>query len=197
MRNKRRTCFISPGEVYGKYTAINKVRRNGQSENLWECIDSDGKIYYKRARDLIKAPIKGKLTNEELIARNEHQMGIRNRYFAEYEGNSKKRQIEFNMTFDEFNSLIVSDCSYCGNEPQYNERWTRIEHKKQPKLFLNGIDRIDSKKGYSRDNTVPCCAKCNLMKNIMSSEEFLSHVHKISSFNKKSSTTIPEGSTLK
>lgn len=190
MRSKRRICFISPGEVFGKYTAIEKVRRNGESENLWKCIDSEGKIYHKRARDLIKAPSKQKLTNEELIVRNEHQMGVRNRYFAEYEGNSKKRGIEFNMTFDEFNSLIVSDCFYCGKEPQYNERWARIEHKKQPRLSINGIDRIDSSKGYLKENTVPCCSKCNLMKNIMSSEEFLSHVYRISNFNKKGSTTI-------
>jgi hypothetical protein len=71
-------------------------------------------------------------------------------------------------------------------------------HKDQPNLYTNGIDRIDSSKEYSVENCVPCCKKCNIMKNVYSMTDFIDQVHKISNFQKlkESSTTIPQGSTL-
>ena len=36
----------------------------------------------------------------------------------------------------------------------------------------NGIDRIDNNKGYTIDNIVPCCAKCNYAKGKLTLQEF-------------------------
>ena len=33
---------------------------------------------------------------------------------------------------------------------------------------FSGIDRVDGHKGYSIENCVPCCKKCNLKKNKVS-----------------------------
>ena len=60
----------------------------------------------------------------------------------------------------------------------------------------NGIDRIDSSKGYSVDNCVPCCAKCNYAKHDLSIDDFKNHIEKIyKHLFLESSTTIPAGST--
>jgi hypothetical protein len=32
------------------------------------------------------------------------------------------------------------------------------------KYVYNGIDRLDNTKGYTIDNIVPCCYKCNVLK---------------------------------
>lgn len=37
----------------------------------------------------------------------------------------------------------------------------------------NGIDRVDSSKGYSAENVVPCCKICNRGKANMSKEDFI------------------------
>ena len=61
---------------------------------------------------------------------------------------------------------------------------------------ITGIDRIDSTKGYSKDNCVSCCKMCNIMKNKFSKEDFLNKVESIYNYYIKSSTTISKESTL-
>ena len=70
-----------------------------------------------------------------------------------------------------------------------------ISYKDKYEL-VNGIDRLDSSKGYTINNCVPCCSKCNLMKSNFKKEDFLQHISKIYNFS-ISSTTIPKGSTSK
>jgi hypothetical protein len=60
---------------------------------------------------------------------------------------SQKRNRIFDITFEQYESLIQPNkCHYC-NSP-LNKTGT-------------GLDRKDNKKGYSIDNVVPCCARCN------------------------------------
>jgi hypothetical protein len=37
----------------------------------------------------------------------------------------------------------------------------------------NGIDRLDSSKGYVLENCVPCCSEINWAKRVMSFEDFV------------------------
>lgn len=39
-------------------------------------------------------------------------------------------------------------------------------------LKCNGIDRVDSSKGYTVENSVACCKYCNTAKNTMTESEF-------------------------
>lgn len=64
-----------------------------------------------------------------------------------YLRSSKVRNLEWNLTLDEFLSFWGLPCTYCGDN-----------------IETVGIDRIDSQKGYSKDNCVPCCEICNEMK---------------------------------
>ena len=57
--------------------------------------------------------------------------------------------------------LLNSPCAYCGCDN------------------CNGIDRVDSKLGYTIGNTVPCCAICNKMKNNFTLEVFKDKISKI------------------
>jgi 5-methylcytosine-specific restriction endonuclease McrA len=50
------------------------------------------------------------------------------------------------------------------------------------KGLKNGIDRIDSNKGYTMDNCVSCCWTCNRMKGNMTQQNFLEHISKINVF---------------
>lgn len=98
--------------------------------------------------------------------------------FSEYKQNAKARDIEYNLSLEESETLFLSNCVYCG----------------QPLAF--GIDRIDSTKHYTTDNTVSCCAMCNRMKNAYSKEVFLNKIKEIYLHSIVcNSTTIPEGST--
>lgn len=61
-------------------------------------------------------------------------------------------------------------------------------NKTNSPILVNGIDRIDSSKGYNKENCVPCCFLCNKMKSNLYYKDFLHHIGKIYKYS--SSTTI-------
>ena len=56
-------------------------------------------------------------------------------------------------------------------------------------IKANGIDRLNSIIGYTIENCVPCCEKCNLMKSNYSENEFLDHIERIRNFQKELNET--------
>lgn len=92
--------------------------------------------------------------------------------------NAKARNLNVELTDEEIKDLLEGNCYYCGCEKAL------------------GIDRIDSSKGYIKDNCVPCCKICNIMKNKFDINLFLEKVKLIyHKFYDKSSTTISKEST--
>lgn len=86
------------------------------------------------------------------------------RYFDEYVRGAVKRNLLFNLTIEQFESIVRSPCSYCNS---FNEE------------RVIGIDRINSNKGYVIDNVVPCCSVCNIMKSDLTKEEFFEKIVEI------------------
>lgn len=77
--------------------------------------------------------------------------------FLNYRSAAKTRGYDFELTEDQFNSIVNDDCIYCG----------------APKELTNiGIDRIDNEMGYTTSNCVPCCRHCNNRKQGTSLEEW-------------------------
>ncbi len=82
---------------------------------------------------------------------------------------AKKKNINFELTREEFDELANKSCYYCGDTNDYGS---------------NGLDRInnDIKIGYKIGNLLPCCSVCNFMKQkINSSKRFIEHCINISS----------------
>ena len=99
---------------------------------------------------------------ERLKKRSEWTSSIEGK-FSFLRGRAKRKNFEFTLTKIDFAHLISTPCVYCG-ELQEN---------------FNGVDRINSNKGYTKDNCVSCCKLCNYMKNKYSEEIFKKHVDKI------------------
>jgi len=97
-----------------------------------------------------------------------------------YKASAKKRGFSFELTREQFASLVQSECQYCDRYPytRYELRSARRigEHHRNDEVFLNGIDRENSKLGYSIDNCVPCCKVCNTAKSTMTVKEWKSMV---------------------
>lgn len=91
----------------------------------------------------------------------------------------KKHGKDFNLSLSEFVKLVNSNCGYCGVKPHK----VRFNKTKSRSKKLNGIDRVDSSRGYSVDNTVPCCTDCNIAKGSKSRVEFISLIKRIYDFN--------------
>lgn len=82
------------------------------------------------------------------------------RRWAQYRDKCKKRGFQFDLPLELFHDLMEGHCHYCGDEG-------------------GGIDRIDSSKGYTPDNTVSCCWVCNAMKSNHSTEVWIAHMKKV------------------
>lgn len=102
-----------------------------------------------------------------------------NRLFRQYRRNAKIKGREFLLSKDEFKDLITTNCHYCKRLP--NDVWERADPNQQKdrhygKFRYNGVDRLDSQLGYTRENSLPCCKTCNRMKNDFTTEEFRNHI---------------------
>jgi hypothetical protein len=78
---------------------------------------------------------------------------------SKYKASAKTREIEWGLSSDEACEKFKGPCAYCGRIPEENN-W-------------NGIDRIDSAKGYIPENCVSCCKKCNLAKGTLDKNNFI------------------------
>jgi len=81
----------------------------------------------------------------------------------------KHRQMEVNLTFEEFARLCnTMECHYCGAPTIRDQhRW-----KKQSNAYM--LDRKDNSLPYTLSNCVSCCWECNDLKsNKFSHDQFL------------------------
>lgn len=96
------------------------------------------------------------------------------RYYNHYKGSAVRRKygdIKFELTLDEFKQVVSQKCHYC-NDYGTSEKCI-LKSDKQKISNLCGIDRKDNTKGYTIENSLPCCGICNWMKSDYTYEEFL------------------------
>ena len=175
------------GETYGRYKILDQIEiPNGNKgiKRLWKCLNIDNnKIINTSATYIIKNSIKKtqKEINEILLSTNTNQKGLRHFLYASYKRNAKRRNIDFNLTFEEFNKIIQQNCYYCNNEPSHPTEKILKERGNinEPSFAYNGIDRLDNELGYNIDNCVPCCSKCNYMKWVLTEKDFLKKIKEI------------------
>jgi hypothetical protein len=176
------------GQKFGKLTVISAEGKNSKTRSLlWRCLCECGKEKVTSGTSLRIGNTKScgclsietckqlgshtKYTPEELVL---------NFTFTEYKKRAGKKHFSFTLTKEDFTKCIQSDCHYCGTSVEDTKnrfRYTRAGEVIQ--LGYNGIDRIDSNKGYDIGNVVPCCRVCNYAKNDLTSEEFLTWIKKI------------------
>lgn len=78
-------------------------------------------------------------------------------------GSCKARGYIYELPKELCIDLITDNCFYCGAAP----------------APLNGIDRVDNKRGYEVDNVVTSCRRCNLAKHAHTRESFESWALKL------------------
>lgn len=99
-----------------------------------------------------------------------------NTLFYAYQKSAKRRNISFVLTEEEFKSLTLLPCFYCGKEPSQIYKSNKYGNGN---YIYNGIDRVNNSLGYILDNCVPCCGICNRAKDVMTKEEFLNWIETV------------------
>jgi hypothetical protein len=93
---------------------------------------------------------------------------------SQYLADAKKRNLSFDLTHEQFRDLCQKPCAYGGCLP------SRVNTSNSGEQFIyNGVDRVDSTKGYSVENCVPCCNIHNKMKSSLTLSQFLEYCQKV------------------
>ncbi len=109
---------------------------------------------------------------------------------SSYKSQAKGRGIPFTLTIEEAVKILKGICFYCGDNPAYltNTRVNSInkakpvhsiEYYAEYDVLYNGIDRMNNKLGYTIENSVSCCSKCNTAKLDMNLSDFKEWIIKV------------------
>lgn len=178
-------CFektIKKVEV-GKHTKY-KIYWKCKCDCGVECIKESYQLRtgsVKQCRECTKKDLKTRLTTDSVKQKQQESFKRRfsngesciNKIFGRYKGNSKQKNRNFELTKEEFKSLIFQNCFYCDRPPSQKEKSTFKT------LNYNGIDRVDNNRGYELDNVVTCCGLCNKMKLNFTQEDFFQTIKRI------------------
>ena len=138
-----------------KKNSIERSKETIDLKSIFEC--SKGGSENLVLVSIIKNPISKKNVSKK-----------RNHAMAKIIYSAKRRKIEFKK--DDMKVMAAKlflPCFYCGF--------------KDAKGFLIGLDRFDNSGIYDRENTVPCCKICNIIKGKRNVEDFIEYMKKKSS----------------
>jgi len=181
------------GLIFGRLTVLSyegriptKMDKNHKTFAIWKCKCSCGKIVIKTGRSLLHDKTKscGCLQREagSMNGRKKIKPGtFLSRYYKIYRYTAKRKGIKFNLTLEEFKLLVNQNCYLCGHLPEPKSLCRAKYYKKD--ILFNGIDRLDSSKGYEFYNCKPCCSMCNIMKLDLNYTTFINQIKKIINFN--------------
>lgn len=151
-----------PGSVFGKWVVITGVTKHRRTYVRVRC--ECGNESVTQLSDLIRGRTKmcvscghdaNRMSEDQLKSRAFEVL------FSAYRRNAARNGREFNLSFDQFISLVTKDCAYSGHPPM---GITKPHQLTNVYIMHNGLDRVDNERGYTIDNVVPCCYVCNRAK---------------------------------
>lgn len=89
-------------------------------------------------------------------------------FFRTYQTSAQRRNLSFDLSNQDFEQVVKQPCMYCGG---FNRGG-----------IFSGLDRVDNKIGYIKENVVPCCGECNMMRGMMFQQEFLDRIVRIARY---------------
>jgi hypothetical protein len=182
-RRSCRACYLATrkkdwtGQKYSYLTFVRPSHiTNKNKETLWELECECGTIVVKRPQQVST----GRVVSCGCMR------GIEKRKYSPIVSSAmiKWRSVYKELPFNTFYELSQLPCDYCGRQPyrSFNKKkWGRTgsnisNYQRDHGTFTyNGLDRVDSSKGHTVDNVVPCCYRCNIMKGDMTRQAFIDH----------------------
>lgn len=141
------------GNIVSCCINCNKLKNNLSIEN-WE-------NYIIRLKEYMNNN-KNTFFDHNCLTKQSYTIGRR---FSWYKTSAKRRNVEFNLTKEQFSSFKNVPCHYCGTITN-----------------VIGLDRMNNNKGYEISNIVSCCKICNSGKQTMPYNEWKEHLLRLSKF---------------
>lgn len=169
------------GQRFGEWVVLEKAGHNKGGTLLWKATCSCGTVALRTGSNLKHSNSCGCKRSEVMSkrmagrpsnARKPYGVSAFNLLRARYVKRAKEKGLVYSLSDEFLTDTFAKDCHYCGEPPKSIMR-TRETYGE---YVYNGLDRVDSSGGYTQDNVVPCCTRCNQMKNNMDTKEFLDKI---------------------
>lgn len=140
-----------------------KSTKDGLQPSCKECQKRYTNDYNNKNREQVRRKNRERYHSDKFKEKRENYNKTPHARFLRYKNVAKNSGRDFEFTEEEFiDSFWKKDCSYCGSS-----------------IETVGVDRIDSSKGYTKDNSTPCCETCNRMKMALDYNFWVDHMRKI------------------
>ena len=183
------------GQIFGRLTAIRLAESTRKDKVGWLCRCICGKETIVWSASLRKRHTRSCGCLLEEWQEQHHRLlpgeAAFNSLYGGYKKAAQYKNRQFDISKEEFRLLTKMSCTYCGSEPF--QVCTHGDAKTTPYIYM-GMDRVDNKQGYTKDNVVPCCKACNIAKNAMSLDMFETWLDRLVKFRIKKIATQPESS---
>jgi len=188
IKEKVKSCgchFIDPDKLLGKrFSALEVIDSIYNKHGCrYVCVCDCGEMKLLLPSDLIKKNSTscgcGIHSNNARIKEDRTAIALSRAYRKSIKRHCEiSPDIPSDMTRENFYALFQGNCFYCGRKPS---------NSFPDKTFGNiisyqGIDRVDSNRGYFKDNCVSCCTFCNNFKSDLTQEAFLEKIQQIADF---------------
>lgn len=170
------------GQRFGRLTVTGLSELQAGGKAAWGCVCDCGKMaivrgdHLRSGRTTSCGCFRREATERTTRRYDEGEGGLRSLY-ASYVRRAKRKGYAFELTFHEFSLLTALNCYYCGAPPE-----ERHLERGRYAVAVNGVDRRDNRRGYVKNNVVPCCGICNRAKNALSTEDWETWLGRIVAF---------------
>jgi hypothetical protein len=166
------------GQRFGKLVVIDHFEiesGNGRKGAICKC--DCGKVFHVNSASKLKSsgPRSCGCAKRKMPRRTKFGESLRKRVITQYRFNAKNRGLSFELTESEIINLFKQRCHYCGIQPSK----TITRDGLYGEFTYNGIDRLNNDIGYTVDNCVTCCSKCNYIKGKMSDIELTDWIRRV------------------
>lgn len=167
--------ILKKGDKFGRLTMIkfdHQRNHDGHYRNyyLFKCDCGNTKVIHGSAVVSGNTKSCGCLSKEikktKRVSKNHSEITA---IILGYKRHAVDRNIKWELTRQQVENIISKNCYYCGCKPSNRKR---TKNSLDKGLLYSGIDRLDSKVDYTKENVVPCCKICNYAKSNMTLKEF-------------------------
>lgn len=150
----------------GIYTVLSfagYIKPGNKAYTSWNCLCDCGKEFQLASGDINPSKTKSCGCLKTRRKYDPKFSASFNKRYDNIVNNARYRNIPCKITREEFLYLSGKPCFYCGLDD----------------ASIRGLDRFDNTQGYTLENVVPCCKRCNIAKNNMTVEEFMDLINSI------------------
>jgi len=152
--------------IYEHLTVIEFAGKDKHGQIIWKCLCDCGNETIVLGRHLRNGN-----TRSCGCLRIQYSTGVAAMrvLIRRYKHAAQRRNLDWELTEEQFHELTSVSCHYCGVEPKQKYSQSALNGD----YTYNGLDRVDNTQGYTLDNVVSCCKTCNYAKRGMSLTNFL------------------------